>query len=118
VPVWSPPNSERSGFPENHLQFQGTLPSALKPLSDTLQGHDVALVIGAPAFRYYPYVSGNYLPPGMRLLLVSDDPREVEIALEGDGILGDVAHACFVLTEALREPSARRTLPPTKSPQE
>ena len=116
APVWSPPNSERSGFPENHPQFKGTLPSALKPLSDKLRGHDVALVVGAPAFRYYPYVPGDYLPPGTRLLLVSDDPREVEIALEGDGILGDVAHACSVLTEALREPSARRALPPAKSP--
>ncbi|HEX6478087.1 MAG TPA: benzoylformate decarboxylase [Ktedonobacteraceae bacterium] len=115
APVWSPPNSERSGFPENHPLYQGTLPAALGPLSEKLQGHDVALVIGAPAFRYYAYVPGDYLPAGTRLLLVSDDPREVEITLAGDGILGDVAHACTVLTQALREPSTRRVPPPAQS---
>jgi hypothetical protein len=30
-----------------------------------LKGHNVALVIGATVFRYYPYVPGPYLPAGL-----------------------------------------------------
>jgi len=37
VPVWSPPLTERSGFLENHPQFQA---------SEQLQVHDVVLVVG------------------------------------------------------------------------
>jgi hypothetical protein len=49
----------------------------------------VALVIGAPVFRYYPYVPGQYLPAGLRLLHISDDPAETARAPVGDGLLGD-----------------------------
>ena len=49
----------------------------------------MALVIGAPVFRYYPYVPGQYLPAGLRLLHISDDPAETARAPVGDGLLGD-----------------------------
>ncbi len=109
APVWSPPETERSGFPENHPQFQGKLPAALKPLSEKLQGHDVVLVVGAAAFRYYPYIPGDYLPAGARLLLMSDDPREIETALAGDAILGDVGVGCTLLADALTNTSPKHT---------
>jgi benzoylformate decarboxylase len=59
------------------------------PLSKKLEGHDVALVVGAPVFRYYPYVPGPYLPEGLRLLHISDDPAETARAPVGDSLLGD-----------------------------
>jgi hypothetical protein len=49
----------------------------------------VALVIGAPVFRYYPYVPGQYLPAWLRLLHISDDPAETARAPVGDGLLGN-----------------------------
>jgi benzoylformate decarboxylase len=76
APVWAAPSSEGAPFPEDHPLYVGGLPFAMGPLSDKLAGHDVALVVGAPVFRYYPYVAGPYLPPGLRLLHISDDPAE------------------------------------------
>jgi benzoylformate decarboxylase len=64
APVWAAPASERAPFPENHPLYSGGLPFAIGPLSQKLEGHDVALVVGAPVFRYYPYVPGTYLPGG------------------------------------------------------
>jgi benzoylformate decarboxylase len=89
APVWAAPASERAPFPENHPLYSGGLPFAMGPLSAKLEGHDVALVVGAPVFRYYPYVPGPYLPEGLRLLHISDDPRETARAPVGDSLLGD-----------------------------
>ena len=62
APVWAAPISERAPFPENHPLYSGGLPFAIDHLSQKLEGHDVALMVGAPVFRYYPYVPGPYLP--------------------------------------------------------
>jgi len=87
--VWAAPASERAPFPENHPLYCGGLPFAIGPLSKKLEGYDVALVVGAPVFRYYPYVPGNYVPDGLRLLHISDDPAETARAPIGDSLLGD-----------------------------
>jgi benzoylformate decarboxylase len=89
APVWAAPASERTPFPENHPLYSGGLPFAIGPLSKKLEGHDVALVIGAQVFRYYPYVPGSYVPSGLRLLHISDDPAETARAPIGDSLLGD-----------------------------
>ena len=101
APVYSPPASERAGFPEDHPQFMGALPFAIKPLGEKLKGHDVVLVVGAPVFRYYPNVPGEYLPDGTRLVHVTDDPSEAARAPVGDAILGDPALACSQLADAV-----------------
>jgi benzoylformate decarboxylase len=61
---WAAPACERAPFPEGHPLYLGGLPFAIGPLSKKLEGHDLALVIGAPVFRYYPYVAGGYIPSG------------------------------------------------------
>ena len=38
--------------------------------------YDVVLVVGAPAFRQYPYVAGTLAPPGTRVAVVTNDPAE------------------------------------------
>ena len=58
APVWVAPAPELAPFPKDHPLYRGVLPFAKGPLSDTLEGHDLALVVGAPVFRYYPYVPG------------------------------------------------------------
>lgn len=96
--VFAAPASERCPFPEDHPLYAGGLPFAIGPLCAKLKGHDVALVIGAPVFRYYPYVAGEYLPEGLRLLHISDDPAETARAPVGDSLVGDAVLATRGLT--------------------
>ena len=108
--VYAAPAAERAGFPESHPQFMGALPFAIKPLGEKLSEHDVVLVVGAPVFRYYPYVPGEYLPSGLRLIHITDDPGEAARAPVGDSILGDPALALSSLAEAVAQ--SERSLPP------
>ena len=74
VKVWAAPACERPPFPEDHPLYAGGLPFAQGLLSQRLAGHDVILVIGAAVFRYYPWVAGDYVPDGARLLHITSDP--------------------------------------------
>jgi benzoylformate decarboxylase len=89
APVWAAPSCERAPFPEDHPLYRGGLPFAIGPLARHLDGHDLAVVVGAPVFRYYPYIPGDYLPGGLRLWHVTDDPGEAGRAPVGDSVLGD-----------------------------
>ena len=95
LPVWAAPatGGSRLGFPEGHPQFMGVLPPAIGPLSETLKGHDLVLVVGSSVFPYYPYIPGPLLPEGATLVALTNDPDEAARAPMGDAILGDVALA-------------------------
>lgn len=99
APVWAAPASERTPFPEDHRLYAGGLPFAMGPLAEKLRGHDLALVIGAQVFRYYPFVPGDIVPDGMSLLHVTDDPIEAGKAPVGDSMLGDAVLSTRMLTE-------------------
>lgn len=107
IPVWAAPASERPAFPETHPLYAGGLPFAIKSLSEKLEGHDLALVIGAPVFRYYPYVAGSYIPEGLRLLHITDDPVEIGRAPVGDSLLSDAVLAVEGLTELVAARAAQ-----------
>jgi len=67
-------------------------------------------------FRYYPYVAGDYLPRGARLVHITDNAAEAARAPVGDSILADPGTACGLLAD-LVSPSARpRPAPLTPSP--
>lgn len=89
APVWAAPSSERVPFPEDHRLYAGGLPFAQGLLSERLRGHDVILVVGAPVFRYYPWVPGDYLPEGAQLLHITDDPAESGRAPVGHSLVAD-----------------------------
>ncbi len=116
VPVWVAPETERAVFSEDHPLFQGFLPFAIAPLAEKLQGHDLVVVIGAPVFRYYPYVPGDYLPAGARLLHITDDPAEAARAPVGDSLVADTRLAVEGLLEHVRPgrypPVPSRPVPP------
>jgi len=114
--VWAAPASERAPFPETHPLFAGPLPFAIGPLSERLKGHDVAIVIGAPVFRYYPYVAGAYLPPGLTLLHISDDPAETARAPVGDSLVGDPVLATQALVDLVAPLAAPVTVHSSKAP--
>ncbi|WP_446218523.1 benzoylformate decarboxylase [Micromonospora sp. IBHARD004] len=109
APVWSAPAPERAVFPEDHPHFRGVLPYAIGPLAEALRGHDTVLVLGAPVFRYYPHVPGDYLPAGARLLHVTDDPDESARAPVGESALGDAGLTLAGLLDLL--PATDRPAP-------
>jgi benzoylformate decarboxylase len=126
APVFHAPDTERPSFPETHRLFQGMLPIAMGPLSDRLKGFDLAVVIGAPVFRYHAYIAGPVLPAGCELLQVTNDPSDASSALVGDSLLGDTGLTLEALVELVEDGSSRtaprplnlpRTLPsPPNSP--
>jgi benzoylformate decarboxylase len=109
LPVWAPPatGGSRIGFPEDHPQFQGVLPPAIGPLSQTLEGHDVVLVVGSSVFAYYPYLPGPLLPEGTSLVAVTSDPVDAARAPMGEAIVGDVGLALRALVELVPEAVGR-----------
>ena len=90
APVYGAPFADRGVFPQIHSLFQGALPPAIKPLNEKLEGHDLVLVIGAPVFKYYPFVPGAYLPDGTELLQITNDSFDAASAAVGDSLLSDV----------------------------
>ena len=114
APVWTVPFAERTPFPETHPLFMGALAPAIGPLAQQLAGHDLVLVVGAPVFRYYPYVPGPYLPAGASLLQITDDPASAAKAAVGDSLISDAALALAELTPRLRQRSGP-TSPPLRA---
>jgi benzoylformate decarboxylase len=110
--VFSPPANERRAFPGDHPLWRGELPFAIGPLSQALEGFDLVVTVGAPVWRYYPYVPGPYLPDGTRLWHISDDPSETARAPVGDAILADPGLALDGLVELLRDLPTRTTEAP------
>ncbi len=103
VAVFGPPGGERCGFPEDHALFAGNLKFAIGPLCEQLAGHDLVLVVGAPVFRYYPYVPGNYLPDGCHLLHITNDPEEAGRSPVGDSLISDAKLALQGLLQLLSQ---------------
>jgi thiamine pyrophosphate-dependent acetolactate synthase large subunit-like protein len=91
APVFQESFGARAGFPQDHPLFAGHLPADRARLRNTLGGHDVVLVIGAPAFRQYPYADGPFAPDGVRVAVVSDDPAEVHRSTAELGIVAPPA---------------------------
>jgi benzoylformate decarboxylase len=118
APVLLSPYTEKSSFPVTHPQFQGVLPPAIGPLCERLRGFDLAIVVGAQVFRYYPYIAGSYLPDGTELLQITSDPNEAATAFVGDSMLGDPQLAMEALVDLIPEKSKRDwpslRLPPLK----
>jgi benzoylformate decarboxylase len=116
LPVWASPatGGARLGFPENHPNFRGVLPPAIGPLAQTLEGHDLILVVGSSVFPYYPYIPGPLLPEGARLVAITSDPDEAVRAPMGEAIVADVKLTLEALLAAL--PEAIRPVPEPNPP--
>jgi benzoylformate decarboxylase len=119
LPVWASPatGGNRLGFPENHPNFRGVLPPAIGPVGQTLEGHDLILVVGSSVFPYYPHIPGPLLPEGAELVAITSDPDEAVRAPMGEAIVADVKLTLAALIEATPE-SSRPQPEPNPGPQE
>lgn len=119
LPVWASPatGGVRLGFPENHPNFRGVLPPAIGAVGQTLEGHDLILVVGSSVFPYYPHIPGPLLPEGARLVAITSDHDEAVRAPMGDAIVADVGLTLAALVEAVPE-SSRPAPEPNPGPQE
>ncbi len=119
LPVWATPapGGGRIGFPENHPNYRGVLPPAIGPVGQTLEGHDLILVVGSSVFPYYPYIPGPLLPKGAKLVAITSDPDEAARAPMGDALVADVKLTLTALLEDLPE-STRPVPEPNQGPGE
>ncbi len=119
LPVWATPatGGNRLGFPEGHANFRGVLPPAIGPVAQTLEEHDLILVVGSSVFPYYPHIPGRLLPEGAKLVAITSDPDEAVRAPMGDAIVADVKLTLAALLEAVPE-SSRPAPEPNQGPGE
>ncbi|MEN3002467.1 MAG: benzoylformate decarboxylase [Armatimonadota bacterium] len=113
--VYHAPINSRLGFPTDHPLYEGMLLPAVPRLLQALSQHDFVLVVGAPLFLLYPYFPGALLPPGVRAMLITDDPQEASRAPAEMAFVGDIKAALSWLAE--RVPSRSYT-PPSRAVEE
>ena len=113
LPVFASPapGGGRLGFPEGHPLFQGVLPPAIGPVTETLKGRDLVLVVGSSVFPYYPYIPGPLLPEGASLVAITSDPDEAARAPMGDVVLADPGLALRALLEEVGEANRAEPAP-------
>jgi len=119
--VWGAPMAGRAGFPEDHPQFAGWLPSMRERIVALLAGHDVILALGAPAFTYHVQGEGPHAPAGAQVLQIIDDPQTAAWAPLGTSV---VASLKLALQDLLARPAssasatalASRAMPALRDP--
>jgi benzoylformate decarboxylase len=101
APVWVAPFAAREVFPEDHSQFAGFLLPRREAIVDTLAGHDLILVAGAPVFTYHVEGSGPHWPVDAKLFLISDDPSHAAALPGGTGVVADPAATLSALASRI-----------------
>ena len=112
--VWAAPFASRVTFPEEHELFQGFLTASPEAVSQTLSGHDVVLVIGAPVFTFHVPGECALFTSGARIFQITADGEALAAARAGTGILGSLKQALPAL--AARVKQRERTAPVRKQP--
>jgi benzoylformate decarboxylase len=88
--VWAAPNSSRNSFPEDHPLFAGFLAADREKIVESLAGHDLILVLGAPVFTYHVEGFGRHIPEDARLFQLIDDPAMAAWAPIGDAVVANL----------------------------
>ena len=107
--VWVSPFSARCSFPERHPQFAGFLHASPAQLSDALRGHDLVVVIGAPAFTFHVEGHAAIFDGATTLFQITDDPTAAAVTPVGTSIIATMKPALTMLLDLL--PETRRAVP-------
>lgn len=109
-PVWAEPHAARAGFDQSSAQFAGHLPAARGALRTALDGHDLVLIAGGPAFRQYLYAPGSFVNAGTAVAVITDDPREATMSAADLVVLGSIAEVARGVADAIA-PRPKREWP-------
>jgi benzoylformate decarboxylase len=115
APVFASALASRCSFPEDHPLFAGALPRIRSGVVQSLRPYDLVVVLGAPAFNYHVYSSGDFVPPGTRLFQLTDDPAAAAASGAGTAIITSLRPALRHLLRDVR-PATRRSAPPRLAP--
>ena len=107
--VYTAPMSARCAFPETHRLFGGFLSAMRERIVEKLAGHDLVLVLGAPAFLYHVEGQGPHLPAGATLWQIVDDPQMAAWTPTGNSLVASLHLAVGALLQACNPP--QRPLP-------
>ena len=111
--VWAAPMSARNSFPERHPLFAGFLPADRARIVALLEGTDLILVLGAPAFTYHVEGDGPHIPHGATLVQLTDDPGAASWCPVGTSIVTNLKlGVAALLGSAPDTPRAAPSLPP------
>ncbi|AKM30764.1 benzoylformate decarboxylase [Pandoraea faecigallinarum] len=118
--VFTAPMCARCAFPEDHRLFAGFLPPMREKIVGLLGGHDLILVLGAPAFTYHVEGAGPHVPEGASLFQLVEDPGVAAWTPGGASVVGNVRLGVEALL-AREVPNERdappsRTAPPVAAP--
>lgn len=112
--VYVAPMSGRCAFPEDHRLFAGFLPAMREKIVGLLGGHDLILVLGAPAFTYHVEGAGPHVPEGATLYQLIDDPAIAAWTPVGASVVGNIR---LGVLDLLARPAPRaRPLPAPRPP--
>lgn len=106
--VYIAPMSARGGFPERHALFGGFLPAMRERIVDILNGHDLIVVLGAPAFTYHVEGNGPHVPRSASLWQIVDDPQVAAWTPSGNSVISSLHLALDQLLVLSRPASGRQ----------
>lgn len=101
--VWASPMSSRASFPEDHPLFAGFLPPVRKLLAEKLANYDVVVVLGAPIFTYHVHSEGPFVPEGVQLFQIIDDPEAAAWSPVGSSLLSTMRLGLSRLLELVED---------------
>jgi benzoylformate decarboxylase len=112
-PVWCAPMSARNAFPEDHRLFAGFLAADRERIVAALDGHDLVLVLGAPAFTYHVDGAGPHVPGDAELVQLTDNPAHAAWTPCGRAVVTDLQ---LGLRALLAGPAPARRAPFSRPP--
>jgi benzoylformate decarboxylase len=112
APAWASPFASRLCFPENHRLFAGHLVAAPEAVADSLSGHDLVLVLGAPVFTFHVAGHCALFEGATPLWHLTTDAEAAARAPVGRGVLGSLRLGLPALLPALPEAHGREAPPP------